>query len=504
MVDVLSQPASAPSRAGAVERRWAWATQRRLFVAILLMALVIRVALLATPRAYFPDEIFQYLEPAHRLVFGPGVVPWEYRYGIRSWLLPLILAGPMALGGWIDPAGGAYLLLPKLLLVGLSLAGVGAAAAIGRTLSPLHGLFAAFVMAIWAEFALFSTQALTEVVAVWIALGAAAILYDRERRSARALAAAGALAALAVVMRFQYGPAIGLFVVLRVGLDRRCWMWGLLGAGVALALSSAMDLVMGGTPFAWVVENFRQNIVQGRSANMWADGPSFYLQAFIAYWSVWALPIGLLACLGARRFPALMAMALANIALHTLIAHKEYRYILLSIVVLILLAAIGTIDTVRASGMRGGRNLRLAVAIAGWITASLMTITLPIPAWQWSARTPDLQAFAYLRQSPKLCGVGLSGFHWTLSGGYTYLHRPTPIYVLDRDDQLTSDSPSFDTLLAPPQTRALPPSFHKDRCFGTDARFQQSTICVYRRAGSCDPRAAAPDEINRYLQRTDH
>ena len=35
---------------------------------------------------YRIDETLEYLEQAHRLVFGYGIVPWEYRYGTRNWL----------------------------------------------------------------------------------------------------------------------------------------------------------------------------------------------------------------------------------------------------------------------------------------------------------------------------------------------------------------------------------------------------------------------------------
>jgi len=65
---------------------------------ILLVALALRAALLVTPRSFHPDEVFQYLEQAHRIVFGYGVVPWEYNYGIRSWLLPAVLSRFMAAG----------------------------------------------------------------------------------------------------------------------------------------------------------------------------------------------------------------------------------------------------------------------------------------------------------------------------------------------------------------------------------------------------------------------
>src|SRR5262249_20954686 len=43
---------------------------------------------------YWPDEIYQSLEPAHRLVFGYGLVAWEFVQGARSWLL----AGALAAG----------------------------------------------------------------------------------------------------------------------------------------------------------------------------------------------------------------------------------------------------------------------------------------------------------------------------------------------------------------------------------------------------------------------
>ena len=34
-------------------------------------------------------------EPAHRLAFGTGVITWEYIDGIRSWLLPSVIAAIM-------------------------------------------------------------------------------------------------------------------------------------------------------------------------------------------------------------------------------------------------------------------------------------------------------------------------------------------------------------------------------------------------------------------------
>ena len=46
----------------------------------------------ASPNLAHPDEIFQNQEQAHRLVYGYGIVPWEFREGVRSWILPGLLA----------------------------------------------------------------------------------------------------------------------------------------------------------------------------------------------------------------------------------------------------------------------------------------------------------------------------------------------------------------------------------------------------------------------------
>ncbi|MEO5641299.1 MAG: mannosyltransferase, partial [Sphingomicrobium sp.] len=90
--------------------------ERRLFWAILVVAIALRALAFNPYSAHHPDETIQYLEQAHRLDFGYGIVPWEFRYFIRSWLIPLLLAGPMALGERIDPGGTLYLILPRLLV----------------------------------------------------------------------------------------------------------------------------------------------------------------------------------------------------------------------------------------------------------------------------------------------------------------------------------------------------------------------------------------------------
>ena len=85
------------------------ATGRRhlplLFWLILLVAVALRLSAVTLYGTHHPDEAFQYLEQGHRLVFDYGLVPWEFRYFIRSWLIPLMLSVPMALGEAVQPGG---------------------------------------------------------------------------------------------------------------------------------------------------------------------------------------------------------------------------------------------------------------------------------------------------------------------------------------------------------------------------------------------------------------
>ena len=72
---------------------------------MLTLAFALRAAVALTGDfVLHPDEIMQYLEPAHRLAFGNGVIYWEYFYGARSWLAPGAVAAVLKL---FDIAGSA-------------------------------------------------------------------------------------------------------------------------------------------------------------------------------------------------------------------------------------------------------------------------------------------------------------------------------------------------------------------------------------------------------------
>ena len=81
----VSAVSVAPAAPVTASRRW----QTRATVFFFVLGAVPRVwAAVWDQNIYWPDEIFQTLEPAHQFAFHYGILPWEFREGARSWLFP--------------------------------------------------------------------------------------------------------------------------------------------------------------------------------------------------------------------------------------------------------------------------------------------------------------------------------------------------------------------------------------------------------------------------------
>ena len=103
---------------------------------------------------------------------------------------------------------------------------------------------------------------------------------------------------------------------------------------------------------------------------------------------------------------------------------------------------------------------------------------------QSHARLPAGGLLCCTRAGP--CGIGLygrDGYDWLTSGGYTYFHRPAPLYWPKDPGALASVVLAFDTLISVGPTPAGL-GFATLRCFGG--------VCVARRTGDCRPTPPMP------------
>ena len=471
----------------------------RRFWAIVALALVLRVAVACWPVIHHADELWQYLEPTHHLVVGPWVQTWEARDGIRSWLLPMLFAGPMAIGHLVAPMTMLDVLLPRLLCVAVSLGAVFGAAGLGFRLSRLHGLVAAFVAAIWYELVYFGPRTMSEPIATACFLAASWLLLSE--RSRRRTMIGGLLLGLCFVVRFQYAPAIWVLAIAAARLRWRDWIHLAAGGVVALALSAAADAGMGTMPFAWMIDNITLNLVANRSADFGVSPSHGYLSIIAGLWGWATIPILALAILGAGRYPALMVAALVNLAMHSAIPHKEYRFILLTTAILAVLAALGSVDVLRRYRSARKPALQTIGLAMGWLILSGACGALGSSAKTWGQNAKLIAAWRIAGATPNVCGVGIYRVREPLAASYTLYRRETPIYQFgDGETQAAQSSRAFNVAIAPWDRGGELAGYKLLGCGDTKRR----NYCVYLRPGVCAPTAGdSAHDVNRVLQRLD-
>ena len=469
--------------------------------ALLLLAFVLRAAAAALTGIHHPDAVYQYLEPAHRLLTGEGAVTWEWRVGMRGWLLPWLFTAPIAGARALLPGSGLDVFAARLLVALASLGPVWAAWSLGARMSRQAAIAGAFVAATWFELVYFGAQTLSESLATAALLPAAALL---GRHDARGLLGAGVLLSLAVLARPQYVPAAAVLAGARLWAARgeghavREGSRIALGGLIALVAGAAADIAAGAPPLAWIVENVRQNLLLGKAAGFGLSPWYAYLLWLCGAWRWAAVPILLGAWRGRAACPPLFWAALAHLAAHSALGHKEYRFVEFTAAALVILAAIGWAEAARRArwpllavlGLAAAGSASLALTSVGWVM---------IRQWRES---PALAAI--VARDPAACGVALADVDWSrfpgqvgLGKGRTLqLFAPDDPAMRGRPDALARAAPTYDYLVLLAR-RSPPPGYARVTCIrdvGAPA------ICLWHRPGGCE-RAASPFDINAALDR---
>jgi len=388
-----------------------------------------------------PDEIMQYLEPAHRLVFGNGVTYWEYFYGARSWLVPGTVAGVLML---LDAVGlgqpSWYVGAVKLLFCGISLTiPAGMYLFARRHFGETAGRAALLAGAFWYELVGFAHKPMTEFVATAPLVALLALSVRPSVDNARTVWLAALLGVLTAAIRFQYAPAALLLlgiVFLRTG--KRVQLT-LSAAAFAVAFGLFDAVTWDGGLFHSYLTNIRYNLVLG--ALRTGESPAYQ---FLTWLTLAGLGLSVLCVAEAlrhlRRYGFLLGLISAILLVHSLLAHKEYRFIFAVIPLWLLVGSdLAARLAARADGLR-----RLAgFAIAGFAAVSLAGILNALPFQDriyraWSHETgitgfvrnqdPIFPAYRYLARAPGISGVLQVDRPYFSLPGYYYLHRKIPFY----------------------------------------------------------------------------
>ena len=435
-----------------------------------------RVLLLAIflPRAYlalsdqgiiWSDEIFQTLEQGHRVAFGYGLVPWEFRDGARSWLLPGLLAGAMKVLAGVGMTNGASLVgTVKLLFAFLSTAAFYpvlrmADAWGGRRAAVLLGLCA---IALPAHL-IYGSRAMAEVASapvltwgLWLLWswgigpatrstsydGSAASWWEKMQRPALA----GSLLGLAALLRYQNGvllPAVVLIVAARRSVRAAAFVAG--AAAFVLLLGGALDWLTWGKPFQSLIVYLRFNLVEN-GANQWGvAAKDFFVRAMWSTNGPALLFVGLGFLAGLRRTWPVALLASLFFVLHSAVPHKELRFLFPSLPLFLLCGAVGLAALIaklpfpRSQRRLVGRGLAMGLLVLFALRSryvSFADIGQPMSREEQGGPTSSLVWGAFGERNQLLnqagiradiCGLVAPTMNAYWTGGYSYLHRRVPL-----------------------------------------------------------------------------
>ena len=408
---------------------------------VLALAFAARAAVaLAGDFMLHPDEVHQYLESAHQLVFGNGVVHWEFFYGGRSWLIPGLVAAALAL---FDLLGLGqphwYIDGVKLLFCAASLAiPAGMYFFARRHFSETAARVALVTGAFWYELVGFAHKPMTEFVATAL-LCVLLALCVRPLDRTRTVWLTASLAVLTVATRLQYAPlALLLLGLAFLGTGHRLRLVLAVGA-VFLAVGLFDGITWDAGLFHSYLTNIQINLLLDPMRSGESPPYQYLLWLGLASAGLGAL-CTLMALFAPRRYGFLLLLIAVTLLAHSLTAHKEYRFIFAAIPLWLL---IGSDLAARVAARLPRPPWPAAAMVFGFALVSAAGILNALPGQHriyhgysnyygtisfFRERDPRLEAYRYLAQAPGVEGVLHPDKFYHDLPGYYYLHRKVPFY----------------------------------------------------------------------------
>lgn len=417
---------------------------------LLLLALILRVLVgLSGDFVVHPDEIMQYLEPAHRVVFGSGITYWEMFYGGRSWLLPGVVAGILWLCKLIGLGSTAvYVPVVKIFFCVTSLLIPWGTYHFTRArFNENSARLALLLTCLWPFFIGFAHKPLTEFVATGMLLGGMALATMPFAQRDKGAALVGFILALTAFVRFQYAPlALLAWLVFLVDKPTRIILITITASTLAAIFVAGVEWYTWGWPYKSYYLNLMFNLIKSQyePADYVFYFPRLvYMTAGLALLAVWAFGRQ------PRRYWLPAIMVLIILILHTQENHKEVRYIFVLIPLCLIICA-DWIDGLagRAEVLRHWVHGVTATYV---LVFSVLVLGNIIPGLRWlhSAQSHERGEITFLRKHSSIwsiyrdlatrenvAGVLHIGDPYFNTPGYYYLNRNIPFYDFQIEEYL--------------------------------------------------------------------
>ena len=367
-----------------------------------------------------------------------GLLYWEFFYGARSWLVPGLVAGMLKVFDLVVGLGEPFWYVGgvKLMFCAFSLLiPVGMYFFARRHFGELSARVALLAGAFWYELVGFAHKPMTEFVATALLMVLLVLCVRSSVDRGRTVWLMALVAVLVAAVRVQYAPiALLVLGVFFFRTEKKVHLT--LAAGVFLLAVGVFDAVTwDGGLFHSYVTNVRFNLIvdQGRAGE--TPGYQFLWWFLLASVGLGALCV-VVALRDVRRYGFVLAMVALVLLIHSVQAHKEYRFVF-AIVPLWLLLGADVVARfgghVRVWGLVG--VLFAAISIGGVLNA------LPSQDQVYRAfsretgmvgivrgQDPIFAAYRYLARVPGVLGVWQADRPYYNLPGYYYLHREIPFY----------------------------------------------------------------------------
>lgn len=390
---------------------------------VLFLAFILRLfVMLNSQGSFHADEIFQTVEPAHRLAFGYGIKTWEWEKGIRSWFLPGAYAGILFIG----KIAGIHFFNLILSLFGIYAVFVIGKESGGKKAGIIVGLLAAASIFLIK----FAHRPLTEAVSMNFILLALASAYKgvREDRG-YLLTLSGALLGASFLIRFPSALFIIPTAIFVTIYRPKLFLWFAVPLCSILILGGFLDLATWGSFWHAPIEFLKFNILENKSAIFGITPATWYLKLLFPNKLVTVLTVIFFA-IGAYRNGFVSSSFLAYLLVFSLIPHKEERFIIPIIPLSLITLGLGIERVTNALFKRTYvRNLAIIFLIAIYSLYPSFKLkkgdVVPYNnkmflCMNFVGVAPDVKALLYLDW-------------WHSSGGYSYLRRKIPILFCDPD-----------------------------------------------------------------------
>jgi len=340
-----------------------------IIILIWFLAFVVRILASIFSKGFIhPDEHYQSIEIAYYEIYGEGYIPWEFEEGVRSWVYPGIVLLIFKLMIWIGVTNiETILIFVRLFSAFCSMITVITIYFLGKDLFDERvGLVATIFVSFWSDFVFWSVRTMTDSITMHFAiLGIYIIVHYITKPKKTNLTEeqisknkkiegivpgllAGLMFGLSFIFKF---PTIilafpfGLWLLIKKKWSAVSFL--VIGIGIMVVVQGIVDVFTWGSFLQSPIGYFNYNILTGQSENH-GISPFFTYPVlmFDAYGDFFIIFL-LFFFFGLNKEKKnlwFLFSALSFILVFSFIGHKEYRFILPVMPLLVIFAAKGFLE----------------------------------------------------------------------------------------------------------------------------------------------------------------